>query len=94
MKQLTLIIPAKHESDSLPSVLEELKKFNVRKIIIIDKTDKKTKTQANINLVSIKIKINTNLTKIQTSIRHIITIQEGDPIFILEIQTVKREKKL
>lgn len=43
MKQLTLIIPAKHESDSLPSVLEELKKFNVRKIIIIDNTDNKTK---------------------------------------------------
>ena len=36
---LTLIIPAKYESESLPSVLEELKNFNFKKNIILEKTD-------------------------------------------------------
>jgi glycosyltransferase involved in cell wall biosynthesis len=43
MNSLTLIIPAKNESASLPIVLEEIKKFNIKKIIIIDKNDTKTK---------------------------------------------------
>ena len=33
MKNLTLIIPAKNESESLPTVLNELKKFNYKIIL-------------------------------------------------------------
>ena len=32
MKDITLVIPAKFESDSLPKVLNELKQFSVKKI--------------------------------------------------------------
>ena len=39
MKDITLVIPAKSESDSLPKVLNELKKFLVKKIIVIPKND-------------------------------------------------------
>ena len=39
MKDITLVIPAKFESDSLPKVLNELKKFSVKKIIVIPKND-------------------------------------------------------
>ena len=42
MKNLTLIIPAKNEEISLPKVLEEIKKYKCRKIIILSKKDKKT----------------------------------------------------
>ena len=31
MEHLTLVIPAKNEKESLPTVLEELKKFNLKK---------------------------------------------------------------
>ena len=39
MKDVTLVIPAKFESESLPKVLNELKKFNVKKIIVLSKDD-------------------------------------------------------
>ena len=39
MKDITLVIRAKSESDSLPKVLNELKKFSVKKIIVIPKND-------------------------------------------------------
>ncbi len=39
---LTLVIPAKNESESLPAVLSELKKFKIKKHIILEKKDKKT----------------------------------------------------
>jgi glycosyltransferase involved in cell wall biosynthesis len=39
MKNLTLIIPAKEESKSLPLVLDELKKFECRINVILHKTD-------------------------------------------------------
>ena len=42
MNDLTLIIPAKNERESLPKVLEELKKFNVNKNILLESTDKLT----------------------------------------------------
>ena len=35
MKDLTLIIPAKDEKESLPKVLDELIKFNLKKNIIL-----------------------------------------------------------
>jgi GTP:adenosylcobinamide-phosphate guanylyltransferase len=42
MENLTLLIPAKFESESLPSVLEELKKFNYKQCVILKETDFKT----------------------------------------------------
>ena len=42
MNDLTLIIPAKNEKESLPSVLEELKIFNFKKNIILERSDKLT----------------------------------------------------
>ncbi len=39
MEEITLIIPAKREAESLPSVLEELKKFNVKKKVILQEDD-------------------------------------------------------
>ena len=42
MNELTLIIPAKKEAESLPTVLIELKKFNYRILVLLDKTDIET----------------------------------------------------
>ena len=42
MRELTLVIPAKHEADCLPTVLNELKKFDCKIIIVIPKTDLNT----------------------------------------------------
>jgi glycosyltransferase involved in cell wall biosynthesis len=42
MKNLTLIIPARFESESLPQVLKELESFKCEKLIILDKEDIKT----------------------------------------------------
>ena len=46
MKELTLVIPAKHEAESLPTVLNELKNFDCKKIIIIPKADIDTQNAA------------------------------------------------
>ena len=40
--EITLIIPAKNESESLPKVLDELKKFNFKIIVILRSEDKAT----------------------------------------------------
>ncbi len=42
MKDLTLIIPAKFESESLPVFLNDIKNLNVKKKIILDKDDEVT----------------------------------------------------
>ena len=42
MRDLTLIIPAKNEKESLPKVLNELKNFNFKKNIILESSDKLT----------------------------------------------------
>ena len=42
MKNITLIIPAKDESESLPTVLKNLKKFKFRILVVLHKTDQKT----------------------------------------------------
>ena len=42
MTNLTLIIPAKNEAESLPSVLNELKNFNFNKIVILEASDEST----------------------------------------------------
>ena len=42
MKNLTLIIPAKQESESLPLVLKELNKFKYNIVVVLKKNDKIT----------------------------------------------------
>ena len=42
MSDLTLIIPAKNEKESLPKVLDELGKFDFKKNIILEASDKPT----------------------------------------------------
>ena len=42
MSDLTLIIPAKDEKESLPKVLDELAKFNLNKNIILEASDEPT----------------------------------------------------
>jgi glycosyltransferase involved in cell wall biosynthesis len=42
LKELTLIIPAKNESESLPLVLKELKKYKLKIIIILSSNDLET----------------------------------------------------
>lgn len=42
MNDLTLIIPAKNEKDSLPKVLEELKNYNFKKNILLENSDTST----------------------------------------------------
>jgi len=39
MDDLTLVIPAKNEKESLPKVLGELKKYNLKIIIVLEKND-------------------------------------------------------
>ena len=43
MTDLTLIIPAKDESESLPIFLEEIKDFQFKKLIVLQKEDNITK---------------------------------------------------
>ena len=42
MDNLTLVIPAKNEKESLPEVLEELKNYNLEILIVLEKEDKET----------------------------------------------------
>ena len=39
MKNLTLVIPAKYEKDSLPIVLQELENYELNKIVVIPPYD-------------------------------------------------------
>ena len=51
MKNLTLIIPAKAEADSLPNVLEEIKNFDCSVIVVLESSDADTiKAIKNYNL--------------------------------------------
>ena len=43
MQNLTLIIPAKNEVESLPVFLEEISKLNCKKLIVLQKEDNQTK---------------------------------------------------
>ena len=38
MDEITLVIPAKNEPESLPKVLDELKDYNIKKISSTDKS--------------------------------------------------------
>ncbi len=42
MNNLTLIIPAKNEKESLPRVLDELKIYNLKILIVLEREDKET----------------------------------------------------
>lgn len=42
MSDLTLLIPANKESESLPIFLDELKKFNYNKLVVLQKEDQET----------------------------------------------------
>ncbi len=42
MKNLTLVIPAKKEKESLPNVLEELKKYEFKILIVLEENDIET----------------------------------------------------
>ena len=42
MKDLTLLIPAKYESESLPVFLKELKDYNYKKLVVLEQSDLKT----------------------------------------------------
>ena len=42
MNDLTLVIPAKKEKESLPNVLEELKSYNLKILIVLEKEDLET----------------------------------------------------
>ena len=43
LKDLTLVIPAKNESESLPIVLDEIKSYDLNIIIVTPEDDFKTK---------------------------------------------------
>ena len=42
MQDLTLVIPAKYESESLPIFLKEISNLKCKKLIVLEKTDTKT----------------------------------------------------
>ena len=42
MQDLTLIIPAKYESESLPIFLNELSNLDCKKLIVLEESDKDT----------------------------------------------------
>tara|TARA_B100000035_G_scaffold70448_1_gene57834 strand:- start:339 stop:1010 length:672 start_codon:yes stop_codon:yes gene_type:complete len=42
VKNLTLIIPAKHEADSLPKVINEINNLNCKILVVLEKTDIET----------------------------------------------------
>ena len=42
MNNLTLLIPAKNEKESLPIVLDELKDYNLKTLIVLEEEDKET----------------------------------------------------
>ena len=58
MNNLTLVIPAKKEAESLPVFLKELKKYDYKKIIVLQKDDFETidaiKEFKNINILKQK----------------------------------------
>ncbi len=59
MQDLTLIIPAKYEGESLPIFLKELSKFNFKKLIVLEESDKDT-IDAIKNINDIQILYQTN----------------------------------
>ena len=42
MNDLTLLIPAKIEKESLPLVLKEIENYNLKKLVVMEKDDEET----------------------------------------------------
>ena len=42
MDDLTLVIPAKNEKESLPMVMQELQEYNLKIIIVLEESDHET----------------------------------------------------
>ena len=42
MKNLTLVIPAKKEKESLPKVINELKNYDLKILVVLEKNDLET----------------------------------------------------
>ena len=42
MQDLTLVIPAKYEKESLPTFLKEISDFNCKKLVVLEQSDKET----------------------------------------------------
>ena len=47
MNNLTLVIPAKNESESLPKVLDEISNLQLKVIVVMPKDDEITKSSIN-----------------------------------------------
>ena len=70
MDNLTLVIPAKYEKESLPTVLEELKKYNLEVLVVVEETDQETiNSIKNLDLISKGIK-QINLREFGVNCRH------------------------
>tara|TARA_B100000579_G_C22805410_1_gene842217 strand:- start:1060 stop:1722 length:663 start_codon:yes stop_codon:yes gene_type:complete len=54
MSELTLIIPSKHESESLPVFLKEIEKYDYCKLVVLQKEDLETKKSIS-NIKNIEI---------------------------------------
>ena len=54
MNELTLIIPAKEESESLPIFLKEIEKYDYCKLVVLQKEDLETKKSIS-NIKNIQI---------------------------------------
>ena len=52
MENLTLVIPAKYEKESLPSVLNELKNYNLNILIVLEEMIMKRENQLKILIVN------------------------------------------
>ena len=42
MENLTLVIPAKKEAESLPTVLKEIEGLDCKKMVVVEEADKET----------------------------------------------------
>ena len=50
MNDLTLVIPAKKEAESLPIFLKEIEKYECKKLIVLQKEDLETKRSIEIRI--------------------------------------------
>ena len=56
MQDLTLVIPAKFESESLPIFLKEISEIKCKKLIVLEKNDKHNKLNKNFTILNYFIK--------------------------------------
>ena len=58
MKDLTLLIPTKNETESLPKFLQELEKYDCKKLLVVDNKDKNIYNIDNFTNVDILVQSN------------------------------------